>query len=151
MKKFVFTLQSVLNVKRAQEKQRLGELSECNARIHEHEALLQDCLDHEREQNAQYLRELEEGMTPFWLQSWGWAQRTIRERIEYEKKVLEQAEGERARIRKALIAAMQERKMLEKLREKQWEEYRSEERKENEAAVSEFIGHSVFEEIVSEE
>ncbi len=144
MKKFVFTLQSVLNVKRAQEKQRMGELAECNARIREHETLLQDCLEHERAQNALYRKELEEGLTPFWLRSWSWAHRAIRERIDYQRKVLEQAEGERVRIQKSLVAAMQERKMLEKLREKQWEEYRAEERKETEAAVSEFVGHDIY-------
>ncbi|MDR1668629.1 MAG: flagellar export protein FliJ [Oscillospiraceae bacterium] len=145
MKKFVFTLQSVLNVKRAQEKQRMGELTECNARIRKSEAILEECLAHERAQNAQYLKDLQQGLTPFRLQCWGWAHRAIRERIDYRRKVLEQAEGERVRIQKALVTAMQERKMLEILREKQWEEYRAEERKENDAVIAEFVGHRIFE------
>ncbi|MDR1691924.1 MAG: flagellar export protein FliJ [Oscillospiraceae bacterium] len=144
MKKFSFTLQSVLNVKRAQEKQRMGELAECNARIRENRRLLQESYDHQQAQNVLYQREYEDGMKPYRLRMWGWAMNALRDRIAYRKKVLETAEGELARIQKALVTVMQERKMLESLREKQMEEYRAEERRENDAVIAEFVGFSAF-------
>lgn len=144
MKKFVFTLQAVLNVKRAVEKQLMGELAECNARIRSFEELRRELIVRESEQHEEYRRQLSEGLSPAEMQIWGFSNRAARERVEYQDKVLEQAEGERARIEKRLVAAMQERKILEKLREKQWEEYRVEEQREAAAAVAEFVGHEIF-------
>jgi flagellar FliJ protein len=144
MKRFVFSLQTVLNVKRAQEKQKIAEITECNARILEFERLYEERLDHEREQNERYRRELEDGLTPLYMMFWRWAQLTVREQIEYRKKVLDDAENERQRIETALIAAMRERKVLETLREKEWEAYRAELQRESAAELSEFMGHNVF-------
>jgi flagellar FliJ protein len=144
MKKFQFTLQTVLNVKRAQEKQKIAELTECNARILEFERLYEERLNYEREQNERYRKELEEGLTPLYMMFWRWSQLTLREQIAFRKRVLEDAEGERLRIEKALIAAMRERKVLERLREKEWETYRAEAQREEAAELAEFMGHSVF-------
>jgi flagellar FliJ protein len=144
MKRFRFTLQSVLNVKRAQEKQKIAELTECNARIREFERMLDEQLATERQQNEQYRQELEEGITPLYMMFWRWAQLAIRDKIEYRRKVLDEAEGERQRIETALVAAMRERKVLEKLREKEWEAYRAGQQREVAAELAEFMGHSVF-------
>jgi flagellar FliJ protein len=144
MKKFVFTLQAVLNVKRAQEKQKIAELAECNARILEFERLYEERLNYEREQNERYLRELRDGLTPLYMMFWRWSQLALREQIEYRKRVLDEAESERQRIEAALVAAMRERKVLETLREKEWEAYRAEQQREAAAEMAEFMGHSVF-------
>jgi hypothetical protein len=101
-------------------------------------------LEQEREQNEKYRRELEEGLTPLYMMFWRWAQMAVREQADYRKKVLEEAEGERQRIETALIAAMRERKVLEKLREKEWEAYRAGEQREAAAELSEFMGHTVY-------
>ncbi|MCL1806834.1 MAG: flagellar export protein FliJ [Oscillospiraceae bacterium] len=145
MKRFRFTLQSVLNVKRALEKQQMGELSVVNARIRTIEQKRQELIGIEMSQHEGFRRQMTEGMTSADLKLWGGANRAARERVEYQDKVLEQAEGERMRIEKKLIAAMQERKILEKLREKQWEQYRAEQQREAAAEMAEFIGHEVFE------
>jgi len=55
-----------------------------------------------------------------------------------------EAESERQRIEAALVAAMRERKVLETLREKEWEAYRVEQQRETAAELAEFMGHSVF-------
>ncbi|MCL2003396.1 MAG: hypothetical protein FWG72_05255 [Oscillospiraceae bacterium] len=144
MKRFQFSLQSVLKVKRAQEKQQIAELTECNARIREFERLLEELFSEERAQNERYRQELEEGITPLYMMFWRWAQMAVRDKIEYRKKVLEEAEGERQRIETALVAVMRERKVLERLREKEWEEYRAEQQRESAAELAEFMGHSVF-------
>ena len=145
MKKFTFTLQSVLNVKRALEKQYMGELSECNARIRRFEQKRQELIEREAGQHEEFRRQTGEGLSPADWQLWGIANRAARERVAYQEKVLEQAEGERARIEKKLVAAMQERKILEKLRDKQQEAYRMEQQREAALEMSEFMGHDVFE------
>ena len=144
MKKFIFTLQAPLNVKRAQEKQLMGELAECNARIREFERVLQEHLAFKEEQNRRYEKDITEGLTPYSMMFWRWAHLTIRDRILYQQNVLETAEGERARIETRLITVMRDRKVLEKLREAQWEEYRAEERRQAAVEIAEFVGHAVF-------
>ena len=144
MKRFAFTLQTVLNVKRALEKQHMGELTECNARIRRFEQIRQELITREMGQHEEFRRQISEGLSPAGLQVWGIANRAARERVAYQDKVLEQAEGERLRIEKRLVAAMQERKILEKLRDKQWEIYRAEQQKEAALEMTEFMGHEVF-------
>ncbi|MDR0324838.1 MAG: flagellar FliJ family protein [Oscillospiraceae bacterium] len=144
MKKFKFTLQSVLNVKRAQEKQQIGELTECNARIRRFEQARQELMEREMGQHEEFRRQIGEGLSPAELRLWGIANRAARERVEYQDKVLEQAEGERLRIEKKLIAVMQERKILEKLRDKQKEAYRAEQQRETAIEMAEFMGHEVY-------
>jgi flagellar FliJ protein len=146
MKKFQFSLQTVLNVKRAQEKQKIAELTECNARIRDFERMLEELAALESEQNERYRRDLKEGLTPPFMKFWRWAQLTVREQTEYRKKVLAEAESERQRVETALIAAMRERKVLETLREKEWEAYRAEQQRETAAELAEFMGHNVFSE-----
>jgi flagellar FliJ protein len=144
MKKFAFTLQSVLDVKRALEKQQMGELADCNARIRTFEEKRREMAERECAQHEEFKRKLEDGISSAELRLWRDANLTARERVEYQEKVLEQAEGERLRIEKKLVSLMQERKILEKLREKQWENYRVEERRVVAAEMSEFMGHNVF-------
>jgi flagellar FliJ protein len=144
MKKFRFTLQAALNVKKTLEKQAMGELSETNARIREFERAQAENFALQEEQNTQYRADLEEGINPTGMMFWRWAQLAVRDKIEYQSKVLEQAEGERARIEKKLIALIRERKILEKLRERQMEAYREEERREAAAELADFMGHNVY-------
>jgi flagellar FliJ protein len=144
MKKFRFTLQSVLDVKRALEKQQMGELAACNARIRAFEKKRLEQIERECAQHEEFKRQLEDGISPAELKLWREANLTARERVEYQEKVLEQAEGERLRIEKKLVGLMQERKILERLREKQWENYRAEERRAAASELAEFMGHSVF-------
>ena len=146
MKKFTFTLQSVLNVKRAIERQQMGELSVVNARIRECERVRQELIGREMGQHEEFRRQITEGLSAAELSLWHIGNRAARERVEYQDKVLEQAEGERLRIEKKLIAAMQERKILEKLRDKQMETYRAEQQREAAEEMSEFMGHDVFNE-----
>jgi flagellar FliJ protein len=146
MKKFQFTLQSVLNVKRALEKQQMGELSAVNARIREFERVRQQLLEREMGQHEEFRRQIGEGMSGAELRLWSVANRSARERVEYQDTVLEQAEGERLRIEKKLVNLMQERKILEKLREKQWEAHRAGQQRETALEMAEFMGHEIFEE-----
>jgi flagellar FliJ protein len=144
MKKFTFTLQSVLNIKRALEKQHMGELAACNIRIRAFEEKRRELAGRERAQHEEFMKKLEDGISSVELRLWHEANLAVRDRIEYQETVLEQAEGERLRIEKKLMTLMQERKILEKLREKQWENYRVEERRDMAAEMTEFMAHSVF-------
>jgi len=147
MKKFAFTLQSVLNVKRALEKQHMGELAATNLRLRGFEERRRELIEREGAQHEEFRLKMEEGISSAELMMWRDANYAVRERVEYQNTVIEQAEGERLRIEKRLVVLMQERKILEKLREKQFEDYKAEERRAAAAEMTEFMGHSVFNEV----
>ena len=149
MKKFKFTMQTLLNVKLTLEKQKMGELSACNARIQELERQQEGNYARQQQQNTQYTRLLEEGLPVAEASLWRVAFLTLRERIAAQATLIENTYDERTRIQDALLAVMRERKMLEKLREKQQEEYKTLQKAEDAAAVDEFLSHKVFEGVES--
>lgn len=149
MKKFKFTMQTLLNVKLTLEKQKMGELSECNARIREFERQQEENYARQETQALQYQELLEEGLPVSEIALWRVAFLTLRDRIAEQAEVIEQAYGERARIQRALLTVIQERKMLEKLREKQLVEYKELQKAEDALAIDEFLSHQVYEGVES--
>lgn len=140
MKKFKFTLAAPLRVKNTLEKQQKAELAAVAARIAEFQRELQELKDTLGFQRQVYLQSMKDGeMTPGDLSLWSVGFKAMRERIANQNKKIEVAEGERRRIQKKLVETMRERKVLEKLREKQMEEYRAALRAEDAAAIDDFI------------
>ena len=144
MKKFKFTMQTLLNVKLTLEKQKIGELSNCNARIRELERQQEENYALQGEHTARYTEILEEGLPVAEMRVWRVAFMALRDRIALQAAQIDNAYVERAQIQEALVALMQERKMLEKLREKQLEEYKVLQQAEDTAAAQEFLSHKIY-------
>ncbi len=144
MKKFKFTLQTLLNVKLAMEKRQKGELSECNARIHEFTRQQEANYAKRRQQAKEYNQLLQDGMPLAEVALWRGAFVAIRQRILEQNAVIERTEDERERIQAALLSIMRERKALEALRDKQLEEYKALQKAEDAAAMDEFLSHQVY-------
>ena len=144
MKKFRFTMQTLLNVKLTLEKQHKAEIAECAARIRRFEAEQQENFDLLSRQRGRYKLQLAEGMPAAEVKIWRGSFLAMRECIERQAAKIETAEDERRRIERKLIEIMKERKMLEKLREKQLEEYGAEQRAEDAAIIDDFMSHKSF-------
>lgn len=137
MKKFVFTLESVLDLKRRREEALLEELAKkVRAAALAEEAL--KGLRAERRRAQDEVRELLKGKVEL--------DRVCRgrdyvagldERIEAQKLVVQRRQGEVKTCRQQVVVAAQERKTLEKLRERQWEAYQKEYRREEQAFLDE--------------
>jgi len=78
------------------------------------------------------------------MRVWRVAFMALRDRIALQAAQIDNAYVERAQIQEALVALMQERKMLEKLREKQLEEYKVLQQAEDTAAAQEFLSHKIY-------
>jgi len=144
MRKFKFTLQTLLNVKVALEKRYMGELADCEARIARFYKELEQ-LNHTIEaQKYKYINEmLNGGLHASDLETWSVGFRVMRERIQKQHKKIQAAEDERRLIQKRLVEVMRERKTLEKLRENQYEEYKIELKAEDAKMLDDFVSNRI--------
>ncbi|MCL2030531.1 MAG: flagellar export protein FliJ [Oscillospiraceae bacterium] len=147
MKKFKFTLEAPLRVKRILEKQQMAELAAVNARLAEFRRELErlrDALDFQR---RTYLESVEAGrLTAPEMSLWSVGFKGMRERIALQNKKIETAEGERRRIQRKLVELMKERKILEKLRDNQMAEYRLAQKAEDAAVIDDFVSSKIHRE-----
>lgn len=144
MKRFVFTMQTLLNVKNTMEKQHKAELAECSARLDEFRRRQEDNYAVQLSLGDRYREALTEGLRVYEIPQWQGAFIQIREQIAYQAKVIEQAEAERERVQRLLVETMRERKMLETLRDKQYEEYKSAQRAEDAAVLDDYMSNSIY-------
>lgn len=143
MKKFVFTMQSLLNVKIALEKQQKAELSEANGRLARfRQALLarEEAFGRARAEAEEKVRR---GMSAREVKWRGAGFRALFTAIEEERDKVFVAEEECRRLQKRLVDTMAERKMLERLREKQWAEYQEEGRRSEAAMIDDFLSNQL--------
>ena len=143
MKKFVFSLQSLLNVKLALEKQTKAELSAAQERLNGFVRELNAMLARHARQRIEYLQKLQEGMPSQDLQGYGIGFATARDNQKRQEEKIAVAEAEKKRIQKKLVDVMSERKMLEQLKEKKLEEYKTEIKREEAVVVQDFLSSKI--------
>ncbi len=143
MKKFVFTLQTVLNVKETIEKQHKDAIAAIEMKLtRQHEDLhnMQTALTNAKQQ---LLEELQKGSNALIMATYRDYFELQKIRIENQQREITNTENEKARVRRLLMQAMQERKVLEKLKEKQRADYKIEVTREEERVISESLGSKV--------
>ena len=140
MRKFVFTLQTLLNVKATLEKQKKTELAAQNlliARLEDELAAMYARLD---AAIAEYNAKMEAGgMSPGDAAAYGSGFRAMYDRIHEQHEKIESAERVRERMQRELTELLGERKMRENLRQKQFMEYMEELRREEAKAVDDYM------------
>ena len=127
MKKFQFKLQKLLDIREAREKEVKNEL-----------AALLNIQNAERMKQEEYRRKMAEEREKFTVKlksgKFSYAESMMFERyVEFANKVIDAAqdridsmEGEIGRVRMKLVEASREKKVVERLKERQWEEYQYE-------------------------
>lgn len=145
MKKFRFTLQSLLNVKMSLEKQKTAELADQNRIIKKLEGEL-DALNVRREKSAaEYAEKMERGgMSAGDVASYSAGIRALHERIIAQMEKIRRAILVKDKIMAELVELMGERKMLENLREKQYQEYLEEARREDAKIIDDFMSTKII-------
>ncbi len=139
MKKFRFTLQSLLSTKISMEKQLKGDISIVEARINGFRQELSAMEEHLVEARKQHNQRVSEGISPQELVLENVGFRALFDRIAQQHEKIEVATQEKARIQQQLFTVMMDRKMLEKLREKQKREYMEDLKKEEAAMMDDFL------------
>jgi flagellar FliJ protein len=124
MRRFVFSLQKVLEYRQRLEEQAIRAFAEAQAQLMHEQAVLhkllierEECLrrSHRRQHLSVELLAVEQTYLS-----------ALEERIEQQRQRVAEAEKVLEEKRQALIGAQRERKTLERLREKQYEEWRQE-------------------------
>ncbi len=140
MKKFKFTLAGLLKLRISVEKQQKAALAQADARIAVFRAELTAMVEDFASHRAKYLGG---GLTVAEFRRYGDYFSALRDRIEQQNKKIQVAQQERERIRAQVVETMRSRKALEKLRQNQYEAWRTEVSREEEKTLADFISFGV--------
>jgi flagellar export protein FliJ len=139
MKRFVFTLQKLYDVKEAQEDEKRKELKGLDKKLDELAARLRRMADTFENQKRKYAAAGRRGLSVFDVKNYGdYFQFLIGEMAEVNGLILE-CEAEIDRCRQELLKLINEQKVLERMRGEQLEAYHAEIAKFNEKEIEDFM------------
>lgn len=139
MKKFKFSLDTVLSYKQQVLDALQGEYAEAMAQVRAQEALLEKLWQEYRDCNEDYRDRALEGMPITEALMYQSALRASEQEIQRETKRLEEFQAEAERRREKMVEAKKETSSIEKLREKKLDAYHKAEAKSEELFIEEFI------------
>lgn len=141
MAKFVFKLQALLNVKMQMENNLKNELGKAVQRLEkEREKLLK--IENERNECInQICGQSSKGVMVGKLKEYGTYISFLKEKAEHQKENINYAQNVVDRYREQLIKVVQEKEMLEKLKEKKYQEYLKEQFKEEQKINDEITSY----------
>ena len=142
MKKFVFTLQAVLDISISEEKQQRMLLAQINAKLNEFENMLSAQQQIFSDCKAKEQSEIKRGISSKKLEQYSKYQDALRANINELKKLAAVTQREKQKCLDKLVQIKRKIKTLEKLREKQYQQYLAEMRKLEEKQTEDFVSYS---------
>ncbi|MDP4153162.1 MAG: flagellar FliJ family protein [Bacillota bacterium] len=139
MKKFKFSLESVLRIKLAREKQKKGELGEIEFRIINKNTELKKIQNDLNNLDLDFENHLKK-TNAIWLVSYEHYKKVLSDKAEIVLTELSKLYKEKELCQQQLITVIKERETLEKLREQQYNVYLHEMQKEYEREIGDFMG-----------
>lgn len=141
MAKFIYRMQSVLNIKEKLEEQAKNEFALASQRLNEELEKLEQLENRQEEYRQEGVRLREDILDPLALQENVNALEYIKQAIIEQQKRVKAAVAEMERARKKLQECMIERKTHERLREKAFEEFKVEVNKQESKEVDELVSY----------
>ena len=139
MKKFKFSLDTVLSYKQQVLEALQGEHALALAAVREQEALLENLWQAYRDYNAEYRRRAEEGLLLTEALMYQNGLRAAEQEIQRETARLEELRAEEEKRREKVVEAKKDTSSIEKLKEKKLDDYHRAEAKSEEAFIEEFV------------
>ena len=139
MKKFQFSLDSVLSYKQQVLDALKGEHAEILAQVHAQEDVLEAAWQEYRECNAEYSRRKAEGMTITDALVYQNGLRVLERNIQRETDKLEELRKKEEKKRQEVVDAKIDTSSIEKLREHKLEDYNKALQKDEEKLIDEFV------------
>ncbi len=136
-------MQSLLGVKLALEKQQKTEMAAAQERLDRFRRELAQLEDRLAEQCRAHNQKMAQGTDARELQILGIGFKALYERLERQRDTVRVAGEEHRRVQKKLVDTMAERKMLEKLKDKQWAQHREEMRREESVMIDDFLSNKL--------
>ncbi|MCE5236257.1 MAG: flagellar export protein FliJ [Clostridiaceae bacterium] len=143
MRKFVFTLQALNDIALSNEKQQKNLLRRVEERLRTLREALERMLSRRDEARAQCAKDVDEGTDALRLAQYARYFESLEELIAAQRQSIALAEHEREKIVEALVAIRKEIKSFENLRERQYEEYLAEVKREEEQAIGDVVSYQV--------
>lgn len=141
MKPFKFTLQTLYNVKETIEKEQEMQLQLAIAKLQSLQAELLSMQQNVEAAQQQLRQEIKKGSSAKRLISFSHYFERMKATIDIQKQRIQEAEKEREIIHKKLIETRKEIRSLEKLRERQYEEYLIEQKREEEKMIGDIVSY----------
>lgn len=142
MKKFSFSLASMMNYEEQLLEKEKGAMGRLIAERDEMEKRRQMIMEQLTQVHSEMDREIRKGTTIYQINTYTAVIKTGKMQLEELKKYIAIRNSEIERQRQVVIEASREVKKLEKLKEKQLEEYHHSEKKEQEDLISEQVSSS---------
>ena len=139
MKRFAFTLQPLYHLKQSLEKQERNTLGQLTARLHQLEAAEEALVAERARAGQEFSQRLTAGMTAADTGLHVVYDRAMGERITEQRAMVRQARADVEACRARLVEAMREVRMLERLRDRQYEEYLKLMQAEESAVINDFV------------
>lgn len=139
MKKFKFSLDTVLSYKQQVLEALQGEHALALAAVREQEALLEDLWQEYRDYNAEYRQRAEEGLVLTEALMYQNGLRAAEQEIQRQTQRLEELRAEEEKKREKVVEAKKDTSSIEKLKEKKLDAYHKAEAKSEEAFIEEFV------------
>lgn len=144
MKKFKFSLDTVLSYKQQVLDALRGEHAEALAAARAQEKLLEGLWSRYREYNEEYRLRAEEGLPITEALMYQNGLRALEQEIQRETMELERLQAEEEKRRTAVVEAKKDTSSIEKLKEKKLDAYQKAAAKSEEAFIEEFISTARF-------
>ena len=141
MAKFIYRMQNILDIKYKLEEQAKQEYMTVQARLNEEKERLQDLEDRKAAYFTQYRILLQERLDILEIETCKNAIILMDEYIHNQQLVVDRVEKELEQAIRKMNEAMQERKIHEKLREKQWETFLQELSQEEMKEIDQLISY----------
>lgn len=141
MKKFNFTLETVLNYKAQSENNLRTEHAAILQRVHRQEQKIEELREKERQTREEMNQKRSDGFNVLQMQTFERYLNYLKGELKKELRIYSELKKEEEEKRVALIAARTETKSIDKLKEKRLLEYKKAVAKQEEQDIEEFISH----------
>lgn len=137
MKKFVFSLQTLLNLRESIEKEQKNQLQVIQAKLHGLRKDLHRIQAQKLQTVTTFHRECGEGVTTSRMKEYHAFFEAMEKRIEEQKKAIKEMEKKEEHQKQLVINTMKQKKILETLRDKHYQQYLLEEQAEEQKRLDE--------------
>jgi flagellar FliJ protein len=139
MKKFVFTLQRLFDVKKISEDQLLIQQDQINKRLSELQDKKDRMIRRFHEEKESYEADCRRGIPAGGLQSYGEYFDFLMQRVKEQDVLIRECLQEKERLTGLLLKLMNEMKVLEKIKKEQFVEYNKEMQKNDDKMLEDFL------------
>lgn len=143
--KFKFRMEQMLNIKRQMEESIKNDLANAIRTIEMEKDKLNTLNTQKKDSIEQFRGSISQGISVQKMKEYNAFIDSLEMRINSQKKAVIEAEAVADKIRERLVEVVKEKKILEKLKEKQFEEWRLDQQKKEELILGEIASHKYIE------